>query len=111
MLEESNRINLLKFKIEEKFPLIHYIYLMLFGKIYNRTNNFEIQNKNNFYFYFQTWKNRKTADEFVSQTMVSVNNTVDENTVKQQAAKRKILEKQLSENTARMNKIKKTNKL
>ena len=34
---------------------------MLFGKIYNRTNNFGIQNKNNFNFYFQTWKNRKTA--------------------------------------------------
>ena len=46
-------------------------------------------------------------DEFVSQTMVSVNNTVDENVVKQWAAKRKILEKHLSENTARMNKIKK----
>ena len=159
VLEESNRINLLKFKIEEKFPLIHYIYSMLFSKIYNRTNNFGIQNKNNFDFYFQTWKNRKTAgaiapkilkqlplpqanqittevlltakdlsnyqdtevqqneqvpidikmsdDEFVSPTMVSVNNTVDENVVKQQAAKRKILEKQLSENTARMNKIKK----
>ena len=61
VLEESNRINLLKFKIEEKFPLIHYIYSMLFSKIYNRTNNFGIQNKNNFDFYFQTWKNRKTA--------------------------------------------------
>ena len=34
---------------------------MLFSKIYNRTNNFGIQNKNNFDFYFQTWKNRKTA--------------------------------------------------
>ena len=61
VLEESNRINLLKFKIEEKLPLIHYIYSMLFSKIYNRTNNFGIQNKNNFDFYFQTWKNRKTA--------------------------------------------------
>ena len=60
VLEESNRINLLKFKIEEKFPLIHYIYSMLFSKIYNRTNNFGIQNKNNFDFDFQTWKKRKT---------------------------------------------------
>ena len=25
-LEESNRINILKYKIKEKFPLIHYIY-------------------------------------------------------------------------------------
>ena len=61
ILEDSNRINILKYKIEEKFPLIHYIYSMLFSKIYNRTNNFGIQNKNNFDFYFQTWKNRKTA--------------------------------------------------
>ena len=61
VLEESNRINLLKFKIEEKFPLIHYIYSMLFSKIYNRTNNFGIQNKNNFDFYFKTWKNRETT--------------------------------------------------
>ena len=59
--EDLNRINLLKYKIEERFPLIHYIYLILFSKIYNRTNNFGIQNKNNFDFYFQTWKNRKTA--------------------------------------------------
>ena len=34
---------------------------MLFSEIYNRTNNFGIQNKNSFDFYFQTWKNRKTA--------------------------------------------------
>ena len=34
---------------------------MLFSKIYNRTNNFGIQNKNNFDFYFQTWKNKKTV--------------------------------------------------
>ena len=61
VFEESNRIHLLKFETEEKFPLIHYSYSMLFSKIYNRTNNFGIQNKNNFDFYFQTWKNRKTA--------------------------------------------------
>ena len=59
--EDLDRINTLKYKIEERFPLIHYIYLMLFSKIYNRTNNFGIQNKNNFDFHFQTWKNRKTA--------------------------------------------------
>ena len=133
--EEPNRINLLKYKIEERFSLIHYIYLMLFSKIYNRTNNFGIQNKNNFDFHFQTWRNRKTAgaiapkilkqlplpqanqittevlstvkdpinyqdrevqkneqvlidiettdDELVRPTMVSVNNAVDENVVKQ----------------------------
>ena len=53
---------LLKYKIEKKFPLIHFIYSLLFSKIDNRTNNFGIQKKYNFDFYFQTWKNRKTAD-------------------------------------------------
>ena len=43
--------------------------------------------------------------------MVSVNNTVDENVIKQREAKRKMLEKQLSENTAIMNKSKKSDKL
>ena len=57
--EDKNRINYLKFKIEEKFKLIHYIYSLLFSKIYIRTNNFGIQNKTNFDFYFQTWKSRK----------------------------------------------------
>ena len=33
---------------------------MLFRKYYSRINSFGIQNKNNFHFYFQTWKNRKT---------------------------------------------------
>ena len=54
--EDKNRINYLKFKIEEKFKLIHCIYSLQFG---NRVNHFEIQNKTNFYFYFQTWKPRK----------------------------------------------------
>ena len=165
IFEESNRINLFKFKIEEKFPLVHYIYLMLFSKIYNRMNNFGIQNKNNFDFHFQLLKSRKTAeaitpkilkqlpqpqanqittevlstakdpsnyhgrevlkneqvpidfettdDELVRPTMFSISNTVDENVVKQRVAKRKMLEKQVSENTARkhMNKIKKCDKL
>ena len=61
IFEDPNRINTLKYKIEERFSLIHYIYSILFSKIYNRTNNFGIQNKKNFDFYFQTWKNRKTG--------------------------------------------------
>ena len=60
-LEDFNRINTAKYKIEEKFELIHYVYSLLFSKIYNRTNNFGIKKKNNFDFHFATWKNRKTA--------------------------------------------------
>ena len=57
--EDKNQIKYLKFKIEEKFKVIHYIYSLLFSKIYNRTNLFGIQNKTNFDFDFQTWKPRK----------------------------------------------------
>ena len=57
--EAANRINLLKYKIEEKFQLIHYIYSRLFSKIYNRTSQFGIQNKSNFDFDLKTWKSRK----------------------------------------------------
>ena len=45
------------------------------------------------------------------QTMVSVNNAVDENANKKRVEKRKMLEKQLSENTLRMKQIKNANKL
>ena len=53
LVEDSIRINHLKFKIEEKFNLIHYIYSLLLSKIYNRTNSFGIKRKNNFDFNFQ----------------------------------------------------------
>ena len=51
---DANRINLLKYKVEEKFKLIDYIYSSLFSKIYNRTSQFRIQKKTTFDFYFQT---------------------------------------------------------
>ena len=43
--------------------------------------------------------------------MVSVNTAIDEFFSKKRAEKRKILEKQLSKNTVKMNKLKKANKL
>ena len=59
LFEDSNRINHLKFKTLDKFDLIHYVYSLLFSKIYNRTNNFGIKRKNNFDFNFQMWKKKK----------------------------------------------------
>ena len=58
-MKDRNRINQFKFKIEEKFELIHYIYSLLLSKIYNRTNTFGIQKKNNFEFNFNFWKTKK----------------------------------------------------
>ena len=59
LFENLNRINQLKYKIEEKFDLIHYVYSLLFSKIYSRTNTFGITKKNNFEFHFQTWEAKK----------------------------------------------------
>ena len=49
----------MKFKIEKNFKIIQYVYLLLYPKIYNRVNNFGIQNKNSFDFFFSNWKARK----------------------------------------------------
>ena len=49
--------------------------------------------------------------ERVRPTTLSVNNTTDETVVEKRPEKRKMLEKQLGENTVKMNKIKKSNKL
>ena len=43
LFEDLSRINHLKHKIAERFELIHYIYLFLYTKIYNRTNSFGIK--------------------------------------------------------------------
>ena len=50
-------------------------------------------------------------NELSQPTMVSVNTATDEFFSKKRAEKRKILEKQLSKNTVKMNKLKETNKL
>ena len=68
LVEDNNRINRLKYKIEEKFELIHYVYSLLFSKIYNRTNNFGIQKKSNFDFNVTTWKNKKSLKQNVKKT-------------------------------------------
>ena len=77
-LEDLKRINTAKYKIEEKFQLIHYVYSLLFSKIYSRTNNFGIQKKNNFDFHFTTWKSRKTTgsigQKILKQLLQSVAN-------------------------------------
>ena len=53
LFEDMNRMNHLKSKIEKKFDLIDFVYLLLFSKIYNRTNSFGIE------------KNKKTISVFI----------------------------------------------
>ena len=42
LAENKERISTLKYKLAEKFELIHYIYSFLYVKIYNRINSFGI---------------------------------------------------------------------
>ena len=60
-LNESRqeRLSQLKFKLMEKFNLIHYIYPVLYAKIYNRINHFGIKRKNDFDYHFQIWRKEK----------------------------------------------------
>ena len=140
LMEDRNRINQLKFKIEEKFELIHCIYSLLFSKIYNRKNTFEIQKKNNFEFHFDLWKTKKNQKIYklmlykaiakdpsnyeereiekneqapidISISKEVVRPTMAKITTKKRAEKRKHLENKLNENTEMMKKLKKNYKI
>ena len=143
--EDPNRINLLKYKIEEKFKLIHYVYSLLFSKIYNRTSQFEIQNKNTFKNKIHRKQNGPIAAKILNQLSQNQANQIatavlseakdpkdykgrkvnkneqapihfevpamvqtkfNDNLSKKTAEKQKNLERQLSENTIKMNKTK-----
>ena len=54
---------------------------------------------------------KMNENKLVRPTMVSVSRSPDENATQKRAEKRKILEKQLSENTIKMKRIKNSNKL
>ena len=71
IVEDVNRINLLKYKIEKSFNLIHYVYSSLFPKIYNRTSNFSVQKESNFEFAFSTWKARKQNNEPIAPKIIN----------------------------------------
>ena len=69
--EDANWINLLKFRIEKDFHLIHYIYPSLFPKIYNRINNFVVQKESNFEFAFAVWKARKQNKGIIAPKIIN----------------------------------------
>ena len=58
-LEDLKRINTAKYKIEEKFQLIHYVYSLLFYKIYSRTTILEFERKTILIFISQLGKVEK----------------------------------------------------
>ena len=118
ILGDGNRINQLKYKIAEKFNLIHYIYLFLYAKIYNRTNSFGIERKNDFDFQFQMWRKEKQQKFIAKEPSNYANRKIekeeqaplDEDKINNKKIKlnkkRKMLEEKLEENNEAMKKIK-----
>ena len=68
--ESSNSIYLLKFKIQENFKIIQYVYSLLYHKIYNRINNFDIQKKKQISF-FQTGKQKHKMDQSFQRLLIN----------------------------------------
>ena len=120
LLEDGNRINQLKYKMAEKFNLIHYIYSFLYAKIYNRTNRFGIERKNNFDFQFQMWRKEKQQKFIAKEPTNYVNRkiekeeqapvVIDEDKINDKKdkliKKRKMLEEKPEENNKAMRQIK-----
>ena len=57
--QDIKNIAVLRAKIEENVKIIHYIYSLLYPKIYNRMNNFGIKNKTQFEIIFSNRKAEK----------------------------------------------------
>ena len=113
-LNESRqeRLSQLKFKLMEKFNLIHYIYSVLYAKIYNRINHFGIKRKNDFDYQFQIWRKEK-QNNLGKEPVNYLNRKVNEEEQKpiteksnKNTLKRKMLEEKLEENTKAMKKMK-----
>ena len=121
LAENKERISTVKYKLAEKFELIHYIYSFLYVKIYNRINPFGIQRRTDFDFQFQMWRKEKSQIFFAKEPinfidrkiekMEQVPIDVDEKlSVKAEKIKqkRKRLETKLEEKTQAMKKLKKS---
>ena len=108
--KQGEKIAHLKYKIAEKFTLIHYIYSSLYAKIYNRINHFGIKRKNDFDYNFQKWKKERITR--IKDPINYVNRKTNENEQKpisdKNLLKRKMLEEKLEENTQAMKRIKKS---
>ena len=108
--DQGEKLSQLKYKLAEKFNLIHYIYSVLYAKIYNRINHFGIKRKNDFDYDFQMWKKEKISRS--KDPVNYVNRKPNENEQKpiseKNFLKRKMLEEKLEENTQAMKKIRKS---
>ena len=113
--ENQERLSQLKYKLMEKFNLIHYVYSILYAKIYNRINHFGIKRKNDFEFQFQLWRKEKQAKNLGKEPLNYVNRKIQDEEQKpitdksnKNTLKRKMLEEKLEENTKAMKKMKRS---
>ena len=111
----TDKLSQLKYKLNEKLNLIHYIYSVLYAKIYNRINHFGIKRKNDFDYEFQIWRKEKNNKNIGKEPMNYLNRKPNENEQKpitektnKNFLKRKLLEEKLEENTKAMKKIKRS---
>ena len=113
--ENEERLAQLKYKLMEKFNLIHYVYSVLYAKIYNRINHFGIKRKNDFDFQFQIWRKEKQTKSLGKEPLNYVNRKVNDEEQKplteknnKNTLKQKMLEEKLEENTKAMKKMKRS---
>ena len=111
----TDKLSQLKYKLNEKFNLILYIYSVLYAKIYNRINHFGIKRKNDFDYEFTIWRKEKNNKNIGKEPMNYLNRKPNENEQKPKTEKtnknflkRKLLEEKLEENTKAMKKIKRS---
>ena len=112
---EEGRLARLKYKLTQKFNLIHYIYSILYAKMYNRINHFDIKRKNDFDFQFQLWRKEKQQLKFLGKEPTNYLNRkvekeeqmpIQDSNITKKNQKRKMLEEKLEENTKAMKRMK-----
>ena len=112
---EEGRLARLKYKLTQKFNLIHYIYSILYAKMYNRINHFNIKRKNDFDFQFQLWRKEKQQLKFLGKEPTNYLNRkvekeeqmpIQDSNITKKNQKRKMLEEKLEENTKAMKRMK-----
>ena len=117
-MEDRNRINQLKFKIKEKFELIHYIFSLLFSKIYNRINTFEYKRKItlNSILIYGTKKNQKIYKQMLYKAIVKDPSNYEEHEIEKNeqapidiSISKEVVRPTMAENTTKKNKQKKEN--
>ena len=76
--DNEEKLSHLQYKLIEKFNLIHYVYSILYAKIYNRINHFGIKRKNDFDFQFELWRKEKQRKNIGKEPLNYVNRKIQD---------------------------------